>query len=299
MAEEHFRVVYDGAAVEDGEMDAAQLASSLLALAHLLKSADDITTGERDRLSVRVRADVRRGSFDVGMAIHWKDAILAWAMTPAGGATLSLLGVLGFNLTAVATASGRGVIQVVRWLRGRRIASRARHSGGAVTIVAEDGEELVVDPQVSRLADDAGVRQALEKFTEPLREEGVESIRFEPSEGEGETILASEAEFFRAVAGTAPTSSSEFEATYQIKRLFFERGRKWRLSNGAQTIQAEIIDDRFWAQIDASERSFAKEDYLVCRVRMDQWLTPTGLRTEYVILEVVEHLSPAKQDALL
>ncbi len=299
MAEEHFRVIYDGAAVDDGEMDAAQLASSLLALANLLKTADGITTGEHDRLSVRVRADVRRGSFDVGMAVHWKDAVLAWAMTPAGGATLSVLGFLGFTLKDLVKAGGSGVIQVVRWLRSRRIASRTRNGDGSVTIVAEDGEELVVDQQVARLADDAGVRQTLERFTEPLREDGIELIRIEPSKGEGETITADEADYFRAVSGSAPTSSSEFDATYQIKRLFFERGRKWRLSNGAQTIQAEIVDAEFWAGVDASDLSFAKEDYLVCRVRMDQWLTPSGLRTEYIILEVIDHLSPPKQVPLL
>ncbi|HQS95068.1 MAG: hypothetical protein B7X90_01880 [Novosphingobium sp. 17-62-19] len=88
-------------------------------------------------------------------------------------------------------------------------------------------------------------------------------------------------------------------AALLLSRLFFERGRKWRLSNGAQTIQAEIVDAEFWAAVDASDLSFAKEDYLVCRVRMDQWLIPSGLRTEYLILEVIEHLSPPKQVPLL
>ena len=36
--------------------------------------------------------------------------------------------------------------------------------------------------------------------------------------------------------------------------------------------------------------TFAKGDYLVCVVRMDQWLTPSGLRTEYVVENVVKHL---------
>jgi len=299
MGEDHFRVVYEGAAVEDGEMDVAQLASSLLALANLIKNADTITTGESDRVKVRVRADAKRGSFDIGMVVHWSESVMAWAMTPKGGATLSIMGVLGFNVTSMVKTTTVGVVQAVRWLRGRRVMDRKRHDDGSVTLIAEGGDELVVDARVSRLVDDQSIRQPLEKFTEPLREEGVDAIHIKSPDGGSVSINASEAPFFRAVSGSAPTSSSEFEATYQIKKLFFERGRKWRLSNGAQTIQAEIIDNAFWARVDSSEEVFAKDDFLVCQVRMDQWFTTSGLRTEYVILRVDKHLSPPKQADLL
>lgn len=299
MAEDHFRVIYDGRAVDDGEMDAAQLASSLLALASLVTSADAITTGQPDRVQVRVRADAKRGSFDIGMVVHSSEAVLAWAMTPKGAGTISILNILGFNITSAAKVTIKGVIQVVRWLNGRRIASKKRSDDGSITLTTEDGEELVVDAQVARLADEPTVRQPLEKFTDPLREEGIDAIHIKPVAGDGVTISAGEADAFRAISGTAPTSSSEFEATYQIKRLFFDRGRKWRLSNGAQTIQAEIIDDRFWNRIDSSQESFAKEDFLVCKVRMDQWFANNGLRTEYVIIRVDEHISPPKQGNLI
>jgi hypothetical protein len=112
-----------------------------------------------------------------------------------------------------------------------------------------------------------------------------------------ERISASEAPIFTASTAADPSSSDTFRATYQIKRLFFDRGRKWRLSNGAQTIQAEIEDKEFWAKVDASEVSFAKDDYLVCHVRMDQWLSPSGLRTEHVIVRVEQHTPAPKQTA--
>jgi hypothetical protein len=54
MAFDHFRVVYDGSAVEDGEMDVSQLASSLLALGKLIENADAVRTGEPGRVKVRV-----------------------------------------------------------------------------------------------------------------------------------------------------------------------------------------------------------------------------------------------------
>lgn len=303
MAGEHFRVVYNGPAVEDGEMDVSQLASSLLALGKLIENADAIRTGEPGRVKVRVKSDVRRGSFDVGIALHWTeslaDAALAWAKTPEGAGTLALLGITGFTIKGVAVTGGKGVIQAVRWLRGRRVARQIILEDGNTTLIADDGEELLVNSNVARMVEDPAIRQPLEKFTDPLRDDGVEEVRFEElSGGPVERIESAEATSFTATAAAEPSSTATFRATYQIKRLFFDLGRKWRLSNGAQTIQAEIEDEVFWQKVDASEVSFAKDDYLVCLVRMDQWLSPSGLRTEYVIERVEQHLPAPKQTGL-
>ncbi len=300
MSRDHFRVVYDGPAVEDGEMDVSQLASSLLALGKLIENADAIRTGELNRVKVRVKSDVQRGSFDVGIAVHWAtglaDAATAWAMTPEGAGTLALLGIFGINIKDAAVLGGKGVIQTVRWLRGRQIKRAVALKDGNTELVAEDGETWAVDPLVARLVEEPSIRQPLERFTEPLREDGVEEVRFESKPGHPvERITATEAPVFMANAGAEPSSSDTFRATYQIKRLFFERGRKWRLSSGAQTIQAEIEDEDFWRRVESSEVSFAKDDYLVCKVRMDQWLSSAGLRTEYVVLDVEQHLPAPKQ----
>jgi hypothetical protein len=141
MGDDHFRVVYNGPAVEDGEMDVAQLASSLLALGKLIENADAIRTGEAGRVKVRVKSDVKRGSFDVGIAVHWidgiKDAAIAWALTPEGAGTLALLGFLGFNVKDVTLAGGKGLIQVVRWLKGRRVAKQITLQDGNTTLITE------------------------------------------------------------------------------------------------------------------------------------------------------------------
>jgi len=83
MVQSHFRVVYDGPAVAEGEMDVSQLASSLLALGKLIENADAIITGEPGRVRVKVQSDVKRGSFDVGIAISFADhawrTVAAWA----------------------------------------------------------------------------------------------------------------------------------------------------------------------------------------------------------------------------
>lgn len=298
MSRSQMRVVYDGPAVEDGEMDVAQFAPSLLALGKLIENADAIINGEQGRMRVRVKADLRRGSFDVGVVfdIHsaW-DAARAWLMSPEGSLALSLTGVLGFTVKDGA----KGLIQVVRWLHGRRIARKTILQDGNTQLETEDGATLVVPTPVARLSDDPQIRQPLERFTEPLREEGVDVIKFDPgADGVSEQIEASEAFAFQSTAGADPTSTSHFRATYQIKRLHFEEGRKWRLSSGSQAIQAEIEDEAFWKRVANSEERFSKDDFLVCEVRMDQWLGPTGLKTEYAIERVIDHLPAPRQTDL-
>lgn len=298
MTRSQMRVVYEGPAVEDGEMDVAQLAPSLLALGKLIENADNIINGEQGRIRVRVQSDVRRGSFDVGIVLdfHSKwDVARAWLTSPEGTAIVSILGIIGFNLKDGA----KGLIQTVRWLRGRKVVRKTILQDGNTQLVTEDGEALSVPPPVARLADDPQIRQPLERFTEPLRQEGLELIRFEAEDGaRGDQIDATEAFAFEATAGTDPTSTSHFRATYQIKRLHFEEGRKWRLSSGAQAIQAEIEDRAFWVRVSNSEERFSKEDFLVCDVRMDQWLGPSGLRTEYSIERVIDHLPAPRQTPL-
>lgn len=289
MSENHFRIIYDGPAVEDGEMEISQLAPSLLALGKLVETLDAIESGEPGRVRVMVRSDLRPGSFDVGLTIDFIHSIKEWLISPTGQAVIGAMGLLGL--------SGVGLIPAVRWLKGRHIKTKIVLKDGNVSIETADADILVVPAAVAKAIDDPNVRQQLEKFTEPLREDGIDHIRFE-SKGikSPEKIIANEAEYFRASSGSDPTSQAKFRATYQIKRLYFERRKKWRLSNGAQTILAEIEDDDFWKKVEAADVAFSADDYLVCDVRMDQWMSSaTGLKTEYVVEKVREHIPAVKQ----
>ncbi len=292
MSATHFRVIYDGPAVADGEMDVSQLASSLLALGKLIEAADALVKGEPGRVRVRVSADVARGSFDVGIAVSFLESAFTWIQTPSGAGTLALIGLLGFNIKDGAV----GLIQAVRWLRGRAVVRRITLADGRTSIEVESGDTLDVPDQVARMVDEYTVRQSLERFTEPLRDDGVTEIRFEPTKGVvSERIVEGDAHSFEAQADSAPTSVSRYEATFQIKRLYFERGKKWRLSNGAQTIMAPIEDEVFWSSVESGNAAFSSADYLVCLVRMDQWLGSAGLKTEYAIEEVKRHIPAPKQ----
>jgi len=293
MSENHFRVIYDGPAVDDGEMEIAQLAPSLLALGKLVEALDTIATGEAGRVRVMVRADPKPGSFDIGLSLDFIHSVKTWLLSPDVQAMSTLVTLLGLSGGGVAV----GLIQAVRWLNKRRVEKKVTLVDGNVRLEVDGGNTIIVLPAVARAIDDVTVRQQLERFTEPLRQEGINAIRFNDGGDVQEHITTADAPAFTASQGGEPTSQATFQATYQIKRLYFERGKKWRLSNGAQTILTNIEDEAFWKRIEAAEVAFSADDYLVCEVRMDQWFDGTiGLKTEYVVVRVVKHIPSPKQD---
>ena len=278
---------------QDGEMEIGQLAPSLLALGKLVETLDQISSGEPGRVKVMVRADPKPGSFDIGLSLDFIHSVKTWLLSPdvqAVSTLVTLLGVSGGGLAA-------GLIQAVRLVNKRHVEKKVTLVDGNVRLEMNDGNHIVVLPAVAVAIDDVTVRQQLERFTEPLRQEGVNTIRFKDKGDVQEQITTADAPAFTASPGREPTSQATFQATYQIKRLYFERGKKWRLSNGAQTILAHIEDEVFWKRIEAAEVSFSADDYLLCEVRMDQWFDgSTGLKTEYVVVRVVKHIPAQKQD---
>ena len=49
------------------------------------------------------------------------------------------------------------------------------------------------------------------------------------------------------------------------------------------------------ANLNENQISFSKGDILFCRVRTKQWSTTQGLKTEYEVLEVLDHKPPSRQ----
>jgi hypothetical protein len=47
--------------------------------------------------------------------------------------------------------------------------------------------------------------------------------------------------------------------------------------------------------VDQNIETFAKNDILICQVRVKQWQTGQGAKTEYVVEEVLEHRQAARQ----
>ena len=73
--------------------------------------------------------------------------------------------------------------------------------------------------------------------------------------------------------------------------LAFKEGNRWRLTDGQNTFSVQVNDEDFLRRVDANQVSFAKGDVLICKLRTKQWQVEDGVRSEYELVEVVEHRS--------
>jgi hypothetical protein len=92
--------------------------------------------------------------------------------------------------------------------------------------------------------------------------------------------------------------SDEWTTAFSVVALTFKDGNRWRLYDGQNTISVTIKDEAFIRRVNDNEIAFAKGDLRVCRVRVDQLRTGGSLRTDYAVLEVMEHRVATRQLAL-
>lgn len=291
-----FRITYDGPALATHEMDARELAPALMAMADLLDSSVRALHGERAKAQINVKGSFKTGSFNVDFttAINFlkaaKDIFSGDGMTAIANATavltaLGLTAKLGYN----------GVAQVLKWLRGRRITNVQLMADGNVTIVADDDEQEV-EYQVLVLLRDLAVRQAFDRVLGPLDREEIDTFAAGDEAAFGVVIREDERPYFSAPAGQDELIIEDSrKMAFSIVSLAFKEENKWRLSDGNSTINAKISDAEFLAGVNANETSFTKGDVLICEVKVTQWQTPSGAKTDYEVVRVIEHRRAATQ----
>lgn len=64
------------------------------------------------------------------------------------------------------------------------------------------------------------------------------------------------------------------------------------------TINAIISDVDFQHKVDRNQINFAKGDILVCDVRVRQWQSAQGAKTDYEVIRVLEHHTASRQISL-
>lgn len=291
-----FRITYDGPALATHEMDARELAPALMAMADLLDSSVHALHGDRAKAQINVKGSFKTGSFNVDFttALNFlkaaKDIFAGDGMTAIANAT-AVLTALGL----VARAGYKGVAQVLIWLRGRRITNVALQEDGKVTIFTDE-EAVEVEYHVLVLLRDLTVRQALDRVLAPLDRDGIDTFAAGDDAAFAVVIRENERHYFSAPAGEDELILKDVrKMVLSIVSLAFKDENKWRLSDGSFTINAKISDAGFLAGVNSNEVSFSKGDVLICEVKVMQWQTTSGARTEYEVVHVVEHRRAATQ----
>lgn len=291
----HFRVTYDGPALASHAMDVRELAPALLAAGDLLEAATRVLHGDRVKPQTNVRASFKTGSFgiDFALATDWllkvRD-IFAGDTASAAANAIEILVALGL----VTGAGGHGLVSVLKWLRGRKLA-KVETVAGKIRLTV-DSDTLEIEREVLALLRDMGVREALDKLLSPLDCDGIDTFASGTDEVVTETIGAAERAWFRTpeIADDLILDDTR-KMAFSIVSLAFRDDNKWRLNDGSATIHATFSDLAFIARVDQNIERFAKGDLLICLVRVRQWQTASGARTDYDVTEVLEHRQAARK----
>lgn len=290
---QHFRfhLVYDGPALDEHRMDVRALAPALLAMGDLVERANLLLNGEQVRVSVDVHASFKSGSFGIDMELAqslWQKVLDLASSNPATSIA-TICGLLGLS----AREAFNGVIQVIRWLRGRGVTRIEPLENGAVRLFVHD-EHLDTEERVLKLVQDYKLRKALEGvICEPLEREGITSVATVENERVAMLVERLESAYFRAPVPQDETLGEDtYIANLQVLNVAFQDGNKWRFTEGGGNVfHAMVLDEDFLKRVHLNEEQFAKDDIIRASVRRTQRLTREGLKADYEVLKVLEHRS--------
>ncbi len=294
MSRTTLKIVFDGPAIRNGTMDVRDLAPALLAMGKLCEEANRVLNDKKTGITVLVKSDFQAGSFHVNLDVVQSliEQMRSLLIGENATAAANLITFLGFT----GSVAGYGLLKLLKRLKGRQPRRLVILEDGNVRIELEEGS-LEVPREVINLYRDLDTRKAIADLVRPLEREGIDLIAFSSDGQPPETVTKEDALSLTIIpdAQEEQIVSEERNAAFSIVAVTFKDGNKWRLSDGQNTIGVTMADDDFLGRVNRNEISFSKGDILVCRLLTEQWRTAESLRTEYTVLEVLEHKSAARQ----
>ncbi|BCQ40882.1 hypothetical protein ERHA54_34850 [Erwinia rhapontici] len=294
-----FRIVYDGPALDTHEMDVRDLAPALLSLSDALEEAGKTIYGKERRISVKVNASFKAGSFGVDLVAQ-SSSITSQIIGAFSGdnasAACNIIALVGFGYYA-SKKSYNGLIQLIKWIGPRKINRIEPTLDGNTTIFIDDESEIF-DSQVIELYKNKKLRKSLENvITKPLGREGIDSFAVTIDNGKTFVEVSKEEAVFFKVDSIAESIISESitEKALQPLDISFREGRKWQFSDGGSTFEADVSDERFLKAIDEQSVTFAKGDFLLVDLKAIQYLAEKGIKTSYEIVNVKKIINPQRQ----
>lgn len=288
-----FKVVYDGPALRDHSMDVRDLAPALLSLGQMLDRANLILNDSRASIRLEVKA-LSAGSFEIDFGLV-QSLYSQASQFLTGDFVESALNLK--ELIFGVGAGGYSLWKLYKFLKGRR-PDKVENLGDGQVRLTLDGDVYIFPVKLLHLYEDMIVRRAVEDVVRPLEREGIDVFLVR----EGENVIASvtreERIYFSSQLDDMKDvllMDREYEGVFAIVALTFKDDNKWRLSDGASTLNVAILDKEFLARIDSRGESFFKGDLLKCQIRTRQWETTAGLKIEHEVVKVIDHIQSGKQ----
>ena len=282
-AEFNFNLVYDGEDLAAGTIDARDLAPALIAFADLVDHGGRVIAPEMPRLTVRVRAGFRKGSFDVALelanAYDKFVTLFSGNQVQAWTAVCSILGL-----------SGVGLWQLLKRAKGRKPNVVEIERSEKVRITLDGGETEEIPKELWTLFNHVPTRRAIEQIVDPVTKEGIDQLEIRQKGQPVVTVSKEEAPYYKSLTEHEGEQVSDNpNVLLTIVSPSFREGNKWRVHDGTRTMWVAVEDASFNAKIDAGSEAFRKGDILYVTLRTRQWIDAGELKAEQSIVEVHRH----------
>lgn len=286
---ERFYVIYDGWALEHHLMDVRDLAPAMIAVNDLLSNANKALNGDKADLNLKVNASFRAGSF--GMELHTVVHFLSQIRDMFASDNASAISNAWTILEIVGFVSGAGLIGLIRFLKGKK-PTKIIDEDGRLKVYLNETEYYETDGKVVKLYKNRTIVSDLNKMLEPLEKDGIDSFFVSRTGDKKDADLAideSELTYFKYQEIENDLSENITETFVQIEAAVFKDNNKWKFDNGGSPINAAILDEEFLRKIDAGELRFGKGDLLKVKLKTIQTFAHGKLKTEFQVIEVLEH----------
>ena len=313
MSSTEISIVYKGEALDEGTMDARELATALQAISKLCEKTHKVINRDKRKISVHVKSDFKSGSFDVGLLIESLPQLLeAMTIILEDVDVSKILEYIGFE--EIENSDGISLIGLILFLKGRR-PSKTEKNGDFIRVHAENVkmrkgdasmEASSVDIETSsvdvllavwEMYRDKPVRDSLVKVLSPLRQDGTDTFEARNKKGKttakvGEDQLdyftyKSEVEFEEVeVEEKVLLQIDTSELTQPSERKFTFSRLERTVEKRKEKFAAIIIDRDYLAKIESGEISFYRGLRIKATIITTHEVVDGRRRTRYEIDDV-------------
>lgn len=295
MKEEKFSIKYEGSALANHEMNVKDLAPALLAAGELFEEINAILNNERARVNVNIKA-TKEGSVEIYLGIA-QSVLEKTRDIFSGDTSTAIANASALYLIVFGGKDGYfGLVNLIKWVKNRKIKSVVTLETGDFKIQLEDGEAKVFKSQEIDLFRSISIRKKVETIIKaPLSKEGIDSVKISNKETSTE-INKSEIEYFSTPEVEEEViDEREIETNLTIMNISFQDGGKWKFSDGNSVFFADIEDAAFLANVEQNKAAFSKDDILQTTLKRKQFIINGEMKTEYIVKKVNKHRSAAVQ----
>ena len=293
-----FTISYDGEATKSNEIDANELATSLLGLSALVQDSNTILNGTYSKILIKVNGEFKPGSFEVDIATFFT--------SDGMNAAVNIVELLGF-----VGGGSFSLIKLFKYTKGKKIHTKKQVEGNNYEVTVNNSDApIIINGDVITLYENASIHKSFKQVVSPLNNQDMSDIIFMTNDEVCENISRDEREYFTLLDKESLDEKEDIDYFLITQANFDGKQTGWRLSFGESAtpninrndFPVKILDDDFLQKVKekriivSSENSIIKAKYKKITQKLER------LSVNWEILEILnidnnpeKHTGPLKR----